>query len=141
MKKIPVTFLALFGALSLVTTCNDPFATTPDEETCWQTRIHSIDVVPDTARMGIDTVYVTVRYEPSAKYNLQFFWIGRIIAEDRDKTNLTTVRCFIPNDTTESLPVDIKAVSGSVVIEDPENKDRCSFVLGSFTIYLKRVGK
>jgi len=142
-----ISFWALFLIILLVNSCKmgNPWANGGDDYPERYFHIKKLTVVPDTAKMGVDTVTVTVdlRFEqnPFTKEEfdesvLKYKWSERyLIEEDKGKTNLKMMRYFIPNDTTESLPVGIQGVSGWLDIVDTVTTLNDLFV---FTIYLKR---
>lgn len=115
-----ITFWLL--PLLLVASCELNNAFGPgDPDPIFQTKILRIEVRPDTAIMGVDTVYAKafIRDSLSTEYDFKYYWTsGWILPEDSGKTE-REMRFFIPNDTTEDLPVDIKSVSVDLEVSDP----------------------
>ena len=125
-----ISFWALFLIILLVNSCKmgNPWANGGDDYPERYFHIQKLTVVPDTAMMGVDTVTVTVdlRFEQNPftkeEFNesvLKYTWSEvYLIEEDKGKTNLKTVRYFIPNDTTDALPVGIKFVVLELSVKD-----------------------
>jgi hypothetical protein len=125
-----ISFWALFLILLLIKSCTLPntWGRGDDEEVGAYFDVANLTVQPDTALMGVDTVLVTVNMrfinhpvtnEEFDESVLKYTWSDRyLIEEDKGKTNSRTARYFIPNDTTEYLPIDIKSVSISVTVRD-----------------------
>jgi len=125
-----ISFWALFLIILLLYSCKmgNPWANGGDDYPERYFHIKKLTVDPDTAKMGVDTVTVTVdlRFEqnPFTKEEfdesvLKYTWSERyLIEEDKGKTNLKTVRYFIPNDTTDALPVGIKFVAMYINVRD-----------------------
>jgi len=125
-----ISFWALFLIILLLYSCKkgNPWANGGDDYPERYFHIQKLTVVPDTAMMGVDTVTVTVdlRFEQNPftkeEFNesvLKYTWSEvYLIEEDKGKTNLKTVRYFIPNDTTDALPVGIKFVVLELSVKD-----------------------
>jgi len=142
-----ISFWALFLIILLIKSCTLPntWGRGDDEEVGAQFDVVNLTVQPDTALMGVDTVLVTVNMrfinhpvtnEEFDESVLKYTWSDRyLIEEDKGKTNSRTARYFIPNDTTEYLPVDIQGVSGALEIVDTLTNQN---LMNGFAIYLKR---
>ena len=117
-----ISYLLFACVLIVITSCDMSNPWQPgDPDPIWQTQILRIEVRPDTAIMGIDTVYAKafISDSLSTEYDFKYYWTsGWILPEDSGKTE-REMRFFIPNDTTEYLPVDIKSVSVDLEVSDP----------------------
>lgn len=139
--------LLAFVMLTFFNSCTMPnyWDRGDDEELGAQFDVVNLTVQPDTALMGVDTVLVTVNMrfinhpvtnEEFDESVLKYTWSERyLIEEDKGKTNSRTARYFIPNDTTEYLPINIQGVSGALEIVDTLTNQ---ILLNGFAIYLKR---
>ena len=134
-----ISYLLFACVLNVITSCDISNPWQPgDPDPIIQTKILRIDVRPDTAIMGVDTVYAKafIRDSLSTEYDFKYYWTsGWILPEDSGKTE-REMRFFIPNDTTEDLPADIQGVNSILVVQDTSRiGENASDV---FTILLKR---
>lgn len=121
-------WMALMGIVFVISCDGNPWGGSEDEKPYQYFGIDKLTVEPDTALMGVDTVTVSVSmrfiWNPFTKEDfdesvLIYEWSGNfMVEEDKGKTNLKVMRFFIPNDTTEYLPVNIDFVVTNLMVRD-----------------------